>query len=266
MISTLLDRFFQRTNVPSGTKVKQRLKFILAHDRAAIEPQVFDNMRHEIMRVVSKYVELDENALDIRLESDKRMTALIANLPILTIREELPDLVSLFDQADPETKSEPQIDLIALEMDQSAEAALDAISVKENSPTSPSTATTSEPAPEIVPEIIPEIISENAVAIAEHNIEVTNKIRLAANKSQSEQDERVIEEISDFSPMKTINTASTLEVTVPEVLGVDQNAQDIAVDMEDPEGCQVEAIADQEPSDQLELSLDIIPPATDSPI
>jgi cell division topological specificity factor len=262
MISTLLDRFFQRTNVPSGTKVKQRLKFILAHDRAAIEPQVFDNMRHEIMRVVSKYVELDENALDIRLESDKRMTALIANLPILTIREELPDLVSLFDQADPEPKSEPQIDLIALEMDQSAEAALDALSVKENPQTSPSTATTSAPAPEIIPETIP----ENAVAIAEHNIEVTNKIRLAANKSQSEQDERVIEEISDFSPMKTINTASTLEVTVPEVLGVDQNAQDIAVDMEDPEGCQVEAIADQEPSDQLELSLDIIPPATDSQI
>jgi|GEM_PF-290612 len=262
MISTLLDRFFQRTNVPSGTKVKQRLKFILAHDRAAIEPQVFDNMRHEIMRVVSKYVELDESALDIRLESDKRMTALIANLPILTIREELPDLVSLFDQADPEPKSEPQIDLIALEMDQSAEAALDALSVKENPQTSPSTATTSAPAPEIIPETIP----ENAVAIAEHNIEVTNKIRLAANKSQSEQDERVIEEISDFSPMKTINTASTLEVTVPEVLGVDQNAQDIAVDMEDPEGCQVEAIADQEPSDQLELSLDIIPPATDSQI
>lgn len=262
MISTLLDRFFQRTNVPSGTKVKQRLKFILAHDRAAIEPQVFDNMRHEIMRVVSKYVELDESALDIRLESDKRMTALIANLPILTIREELPDLVSLFDQATPEPKPEPQIDLIALEMDQSAEAALDALSVKENPPTSPSTATTSEPAPEIIPEIIP----ENAVAIAEHNIEITNKIRLAANKSQSEQDERVIAEISDFSHMKTINTASTLEVTAPEVFGVDQNTQDIAVDMEDPEGCQAEEIADQEPSDQLELSLDIIPPATESPI
>ncbi len=60
MISTLLDRLFPKSNAPSGVEVKQRLKFILAHDRAAIETQVFENMRHEIMRVVSKYVELDE--------------------------------------------------------------------------------------------------------------------------------------------------------------------------------------------------------------
>ena len=241
MISTLLDRLFQRTNVPSGTKVKQRLKFILAHDRAAIEPQVFDNMRHEIMRVVSKYVELDEGALDIRLESDKRMTALIANLPILTIREELPDLVSLFDQPDPEPEAAPQLDPLALEMDLSAEAALDAIAAQGNPQTLPS----------------PEIIPENAVEIAEHNIEVTNKIRSAANKSPSEQDERVVEETNNFSDLKTINTAPPVKATEQAVSDDAQNAQDIAVDIESPEVSQVEAIAAPEPSDQLELSLDI---------
>ena len=167
MISTLLDRLFQRSNVPSGAKVKQRLKFILAHDRAAIEPQVFENMRHEIMRVVSKYVELDEGSLDIRLESDKRMTALIANLPIRMVREALPDLVSLFDEPTEEVDSSNNSNI--LEMDQSAEDALDAILSKEN---------IKAPTEDISPERI--------AVIAERTIEVTSKIRTAANKNQND--------------------------------------------------------------------------------
>jgi len=168
MISTLLDRLFQRQNVTSGTQVKQRLKFILAHDRAAIEPQVFDNMRHEIMRVVSKYVELDEGSLDIRLESDKRMTALIANLPIRMVREELPDLVALFDEPSQETNSE-QSDPLALEMDQFADEALDAIAAKENTKLAPENSSL-----------------ENTTELAERTTEVANKLRNAANKSQKQ--------------------------------------------------------------------------------
>jgi cell division topological specificity factor MinE len=168
MISTLLDRLFQRSNVPSGAKVKQRLKFILAHDRAAIEPQVFENMRHEIMRVVSKYVELDEGSLDIRLESDKRMTALIANLPIRMVREDLPDLVSLFDEPTEKINSSNNSNALALEMDQSAEDALDAIIAKEN-----------------IKSTTEDISPERIAVIAERTIEVTSKIRTAANKNQN---------------------------------------------------------------------------------
>jgi cell division topological specificity factor len=170
MISTLLDRLFQRQNVTSGTQVKQRLKFILAHDRAAIEPQVFDNMRHEIMRVVSKYVELDEGSLDIRLESDKRMTALIANLPIRMVREELPDLVALFDEPSQETNfSSEQADPLALEMDQFADEALDAIDSKESTKSAPENSNL-----------------ENTTELAERTTEVANKLRNAANKSQKQ--------------------------------------------------------------------------------
>ncbi len=170
MISTLLDRLFPKSNAPSGVKVKQRLKFILAHDRAAIEPQVFENMRHEIMRVVSKYVELDEGTLDIRLESDKRMTALIANLPIRMVREEMPDLDELFGESVDEANSVSNADQsnLGLEMDRSAEEALDAIAAKQKIKS------------------IPESIDPESIAIiAERTIEVTTKIRTAANKSQN---------------------------------------------------------------------------------
>jgi len=173
MISTLLDRLFPKSNAPSGVKVKQRLKFILAHDRAAIEPQIFENMRHEIMRVVSKYVELDEGSLDIRLESDKRMTALIANLPIRMVREEMPDLIGLFGELVGEDNSGSDDDQssASLEMDRSVEEALDAIAAKESANVIPSN------------RVSENITSEGIALIADRTIEVTSKLRIAANKS-----------------------------------------------------------------------------------
>ena len=233
MISTLLDRLFQRTNVPSGAQVKHRLKFILAHDRAAIEPQVFENMRQEIMRVVSKYVELDEATLDIRLESDKRMTALIANLPIRMVREDLPDLQAIFDETPEKSSKVDQPDALVIEMDLSAEAAFDAIAAKE----------ITKPVPEnIEPENIePENIEpENILVVAERTNEVTSKLRTAVNKSPNS-------EISNDSD--EVDTGITEQ---PIISGI--SAQSISITSNDA----IENLTEEEqPSDQLELSLGV---------
>ena len=233
MISTLLDRLFQRTNVPSGAQVKHRLKFILAHDRAAIEPQVFANMRQEIMRVVSKYVELDEATLDIRLESDKRMTALIANLPIRMVREDLPDLQAIFDETPEKSSKVDQPDALVIEMDLSAEAAFDAIAAKE----------ITKPVPEnIEPENIgPENIEpENVLVVAERTNEVTSKLRTAVNKSPNS-------EISNDSD--EVDTGITEQ---PIISGI--SAQSISITSNDA----IENLTEEEqPSDQLELLLGV---------
>jgi len=70
----------------SATTARQRLQLVLAHDRSDLNPELLDQMRREIIEVVSRYVEIDLDEGDVSLETEDRVTALVANLPIKRAR------------------------------------------------------------------------------------------------------------------------------------------------------------------------------------
>lgn len=66
---------------------KNRLKLVLMHDRTQLSPALLEQMRDEMVEVISKYVEIDKSALELNLESDDSNTvALVANIPVLRAR------------------------------------------------------------------------------------------------------------------------------------------------------------------------------------
>ena len=77
----ILNKLLRRQEASANT-ARERLQLVLAHDRTDLSPDLLDQMRREILEVVAKYVEIDLEEGAVSLETEDRMTALVANLPI----------------------------------------------------------------------------------------------------------------------------------------------------------------------------------------
>ncbi|WP_017325447.1 cell division topological specificity factor MinE [Synechococcus sp. PCC 7336] len=86
MLFEFLEQLFARSNKSSRSTAKDRLKFVLAYDRAQLSPAALESMCEEIMGVLSKYVELDREGFEFNLASQSGTTALIANFPIRRVK------------------------------------------------------------------------------------------------------------------------------------------------------------------------------------
>ena len=77
---------------PSSKEVaKDRLKLILIHDRSSIDPELLEVMKSDILKVISKYVIIDDDEVEVRLtkteEVDASSPALIASIPIKKMKQ-----------------------------------------------------------------------------------------------------------------------------------------------------------------------------------
>jgi cell division topological specificity factor len=97
---------------PSANTARQRLQLVLAHDRSDLNPELLEQMRREILEVVQKYVEIDLDSGDVSLETEDRVTALVANLPIKRARVSK-DATTAADEAG-ESSSDPKPGLDAV--------------------------------------------------------------------------------------------------------------------------------------------------------
>lgn len=81
----LMDLFRKKN---SGDVAKDRLKLLLVSDRANCSPEIMELIKNDIIQVISKYMDIDVEGLDIQLtETDSEadngsVPALFANIPI----------------------------------------------------------------------------------------------------------------------------------------------------------------------------------------
>lgn len=65
---------------------KDRLQIVLMHDRADISPELMESLRRDIIAVIKNYVEIDESRIELQLEKEDSSVALVANIPVMTVR------------------------------------------------------------------------------------------------------------------------------------------------------------------------------------
>ena len=73
---------------------KRRLQLILVHDRVGVSPEVLDSLRDEIFGVISKYFVVNEDDVEMSLEREEGAVALIANIPVVSMKRQQKQSVS----------------------------------------------------------------------------------------------------------------------------------------------------------------------------
>jgi len=77
-----ITRLFGRESPGSKSVAMERLRLVLVHDRANVSPQLLQLLRADLIQVISNYMEIDEENLDVSLEKFEDKVALVANIPV----------------------------------------------------------------------------------------------------------------------------------------------------------------------------------------
>lgn len=97
----------------SKNVARNRLKLVLMQDRTNLNPYLLERMRGELIDLLSKYVEMDKEALDLNFENDGESVALMLSIPVIRAKEE--EEIEATLKAEDEAKKELEEKLKALE-------------------------------------------------------------------------------------------------------------------------------------------------------
>ncbi|HUA09114.1 MAG TPA: cell division topological specificity factor MinE [Candidatus Acidoferrales bacterium] len=83
----------------SSSTAKERLRLVLMTDHLALAPDIIENMKRDLVDVISRYVEVDREHVEVNFEREDRALAMLANIPIVNVNRPSP----------PPEPAEPQV-------------------------------------------------------------------------------------------------------------------------------------------------------------
>ena len=79
-----IQRFFGKPT--SSATAKERLRLVLLSDHLSLAPDVVEALKHDLIEVISRYVDVDASNCDVTFEQREKQVAMLANIPILGMR------------------------------------------------------------------------------------------------------------------------------------------------------------------------------------
>lgn len=81
-MASFFDRFKGRKEPTSAELAKQRLQLVLVTDRSNLSPEKLEEMQNEIIKVIKRYVTIDDMEVRINFEQRDRKYHLLADIPL----------------------------------------------------------------------------------------------------------------------------------------------------------------------------------------
>lgn len=86
-------KFFRQTEEPvigeaSKAVAANRLRLVLMQDRTNLTPRVLEQMRSELVDLLSKYLEMDKDLLELNFEQEGDQVALMLSIPVIRAKDE----------------------------------------------------------------------------------------------------------------------------------------------------------------------------------
>ncbi len=81
-----LNSLFRRPEPTSRQIAKDRLQLVLVHDRMNMSPQLLQALKDELITVISKYVEIDVENMEVTFKQSRRQSRLTADIPVISAR------------------------------------------------------------------------------------------------------------------------------------------------------------------------------------
>ena len=72
----------------SKSVATNRLKLVLMQDRTNLTPKILEQMRGELVDLLSKYLEMDKELLELNFEQEGDQVALMLSIPVIRAKDE----------------------------------------------------------------------------------------------------------------------------------------------------------------------------------
>lgn len=93
---------------PSKSVATNRLKLVLMQDRTNLTPKVLEQMRGEMVELLSKYLEMDKDLLELNFEQEGDQVALMLSIPVIRAKDEEEIEAALSSEEDSTEDSEEE--------------------------------------------------------------------------------------------------------------------------------------------------------------
>ncbi len=157
-----------------------RLKFVLMQDRTNLTPELMDRMRKELVELLSRYVEMDKEALELGFEQEGNQMALMLSIPVLRARDEAEIEATLAKEDEEKAKLEENKEAESDETSEDSSEVVTDTDADDSLTDETDTSDTDEAEEEI------SVVSDSDETVSKSDAVVTKPVSKTASKTETE--------------------------------------------------------------------------------